>query len=58
MDKLLLLSVILLLFSACGSNESKAPDNGAVSKPAQSAAKPAEARRNIVFFGNSLTAAY
>ena len=58
MDKLLLLSVILLLFSACGSNESKAPDNGAVSKPAQPAAKPAEARRNIVFFGNSLTAAY
>jgi len=58
MNRILLLSAILALFSACGSNESKAPDNGAVSKPAQQATTPAEARRNIVFFGNSLTAAY
>ncbi len=58
MNKILLLSTILVLFSACGSNDSKAPDSGAVSKPAQQATTPADARRNIVFFGNSLTAAY
>lgn len=58
MNKILLLSTILVFFSACGSNESKAPDSGPVSKPAQPATTPAEARRNIVFFGNSLTAAY
>lgn len=58
MNRILLISAILVLFSACGSNESKAPDNGAVSKPAQPATSPDAARRNIVFFGNSLTAAY
>ncbi len=58
MNRILLISAILVLFSACGSNESKAPDNGAVSKPAQPATSPGAARRNIVFFGNSLTAAY
>jgi acyl-CoA thioesterase-1 len=56
-----LFPVLMLAFGlfACQS-ETKAPNNEAGAPPAgQAAAKPAPAvRKNIVFFGNSLTAAY
>ncbi|MCC6280803.1 MAG: arylesterase [Saprospiraceae bacterium] len=58
MNKLFLLSAILILFSACGSNNSESVDSGPLAKNPQPATGAAVPRRNIVFFGNSLTAAY
>lgn len=59
MNKILLLSAVLALFSACSSNESQAPASSApASRGSQPATGAMSARRNIIFFGNSLTAAY
>lgn len=57
MNKFLWLFAALLSLSAC-KNESTAPVKGTTSGTAQPAVAAPAARKNIVFFGNSLTAAY
>ena len=57
MNKIVLLFAAFVSFSACNS-ESSAPQKTDSSKSAQPAGAAPAARRNIVFFGNSLTAAY
>lgn len=58
MNKIVMLSVLLALFSACSSKDSKAPESGPKATGTQPATSTAMPRRNIIFFGNSLTAAY
>lgn len=59
MKHLFFLLILALGFFACQS-ETKAPNDGGVVPPAGQAAPQATpaVRKNIVFFGNSLTAAY
>jgi acyl-CoA thioesterase-1 len=57
MNKIVLLFAAFVSFSACNS-ESSAPQKTDSAKSAQPASSAPAARRNIVFFGNSLTAAY
>ncbi|MBL7779818.1 MAG: arylesterase [Saprospiraceae bacterium] len=57
MNKITCLFAALLFFSACAS-KSDAPESSADTKSASPIVTPTTARRNIVFFGNSLTAAY
>ena len=57
MNKLVWLFATFISFTACNS-ESSAPQTTGSSKSAQPAASAPAVRRNIIFFGNSLTAAY
>jgi len=57
MNKLVWLFAAFISFTACNS-ESSAPQTTGSSKSAQPAASAPAVRRNIIFFGNSLTAAY
>ena len=57
MNKITWLFAAFLFFSAC-SSKSDAPESNADTKSASPVVTPSAARRNIVFFGNSLTAAY
>lgn len=53
----LLSAALLLLLTACQSDPSKSTANSGNTAPG-AAAPPGAQRKNIVFFGNSLTAAY
>ena len=59
MKHLLLLGTFFSVLIAC-KNETKTPSTApeTVQAPTEAAKPPAPARKNIVFFGNSLTAAY
>lgn len=48
----------LILLAACGNEPQNAPASNAVNAPAPAEKKPEPVRKNILFFGNSLTAAY
>lgn len=48
----------LILLAACGNEPKNAPASNAVNAPVPAEKKPEPVRKNILFFGNSLTAAY